>query len=103
MNDRRVRKVPGVRMRRIDSAKGRKELSSFELQVERQAGRLQERLFDFDFGLIVVVELENNVGETFEVRIDRTVERELEVAGVESALLRIVVADFDVIEVARTR
>src|SRR6267143_1842591 len=103
MNDRRVRKVPGVRMRRIDSTKGRKELSGFDLQVEGQTSCLQKRFFDFDFGLVVVVELENNVGEAFEVRIDRAIECELDVPRVESPLLRIVIADFDVIEIARAR
>src|SRR5438552_7180925 len=99
----RVRKIPGMRMGRINSAECGEELSGFQLQIERQTGRLQERFLDFDFGLVVVVELENNVGETFEVRIDRAVEGELNVARVESTLLRIVVADFDVIEIARAR
>ena len=62
---------------------------------------MQERFLDFHFGLVVVVQLENNVGETFEVRIDRAVERQLDIARVETALLRIMVAHFDVIEVAR--
>ena len=64
---------------------------------------MQERFLDFHFGLVVVVQLENNVGETFEVRIDRAVERQLDIARVEAALLRIVIAYFDVIEVARGR
>src|SRR5438876_8346549 len=49
---------------------------------------------------VVVVQLENDVRESFEVRVHRAVERELDVARVESSLLRIVVADLDVIEVA---
>ncbi len=90
-------------MGRIDPAKGGEELSGFQLQIERQTGCLQERLLDFDLGLIVIVELENNVGETFEVRIDRAIKRELDVARVETTLLRIVITDFDVIEIARAR
>ena len=87
----------------IDSAERGEELSSFELKIEWQARRLQERLLNFDLRLVVVVELENNVGETFEVRIDRAIKGELDVARVESALLRIVITDFDVIEIARAR
>src|SRR5439155_19646437 len=99
----RFRQSPGMRMGRNNSAECGEELSGFQFQNERQTGRLQERFLDFDFGLVVVVELENNVGEAFEVRIDRAVEGELNVARVESTLLRIVVADFDVIEIARAR
>ena len=90
-------------MGRINSAECGEELSRFKLQVERQTRRLQERFLNFDFGFVVVVELENDIGETFEVRIDRAVERELDVARVEPALLRIVIANFDVVEIARAR
>ena len=83
-------------MRRIDAAEGGEELSAFQLQIERQIRRLQKRFLDFDLGFVVVVEFEDDVGETFEVRIDRAIKRELDVAGVESALLRIVIAHFDV-------
>ena len=62
-------------MGRINSAECGEELSGFQLQIERQTGRLQERFLDFDFGLVVIVELENDVGESFEIRIDRAVER----------------------------
>ena len=58
-------------------------------------GRLHERFLDFDLGFVVVVEFENDVGEPLEVGIDRAIEREFEIAGVESALLRVVVAYFD--------
>src|SRR5437588_10986539 len=90
-------------MGRIDSAERGEELSGFQLKIERQTGRLQERFLNLRFGLVVVVELENDIGATFEVRIDRAVERELDVARVEPALLRIVIADFDVVEIARAR
>src|SRR5438552_16715169 len=103
MHDRRVREIPSVRVGRVNSAECGKKLSRFKLQVERQTRRLQERFLHFHFGLVVVVELENNVGETFEVRIDRAIERELDVARVEAALLRIVVVYFDMIEITRAR
>src|SRR5207244_1918462 len=87
-------------MRRVQPAEGGEELPGFQLQVERKASRLHECFFDFDVGLVVVVQLENDVCETLEVRIHRTVKRQLNVTRIETALLRIVVADFDVIEVA---
>ena len=62
---------------------------------------MQERFLDFHLGLVVVVQLENDVGETFEVRIDRAGERQLDITRIEAALLRIVIAHFDVIEIAR--
>src|SRR6266566_6036897 len=88
-------------MRRVQPAEGGEELPGFQLQVERQTGRLHECFFDFDIGLVVVVQLENDVGETFEVRINRTVKGELYVAGIEAALLRIVITYFDVIKILR--
>src|SRR5882724_7188819 len=88
-------------MRRVQPAEGGEELPGFQLQVERQASRLHECFFDFDLGLVVVVQLENDVGETLEVRINRTVKGELYVAGIEAALLRIVITYFDVIKILR--
>ena len=61
---------------------------------------MHESFFDFDLGFVVVVQLENDVGETFEVRIDGAVKRQLRVARIEAALLGIVIADLDVIEIA---
>jgi len=62
---------------------------------------LEKCLLDFDPGFVVVVQFEDNVGETFEVRIDRAVKGELDVARIETALLRIVIARFDAIEITR--
>jgi len=61
---------------------------------------LHKRFLDLDLGFVVVVECEDDVGETFEVRIDRAIEGEFDIAGVESALLRIVIAHFDVRQIA---
>src|SRR5881227_3808682 len=103
MDDRRVRKIPCMRMCWVDPAKRGEELPGFQLQIERQTRRLQKRFFDLDFGPVVVVELEHDVGKALKVGIDGTVERELDVARVEPALLRIVIAYFDMIEIARAR
>src|SRR5215469_12485598 len=90
-------------MRWIEPPECGKELSALQLKVERQTRCLHECFFNFDFGFVVVVQFENNVRETFEVRIHRPVKRELDVARVETALLRIMIAYFNVIEVTRTR
>ena len=62
---------------------------------------MQECFLDFDFGLVVVVQFEDDVGEPFEVRIDRAVKGELDVACIKTALLRVVIANLDAIEIAR--
>ena len=90
-------------MRRIQSAKRGEELPAFQLQVERQARGLHKGFLDFDIGFIVVVQFENNISEPFEVRIDRAVKRELDIARVEAALLWIVIANLDVMEIACAR
>src|SRR5437763_2602925 len=92
-----------MRMRWIDPAERGEELSGFQLQIEWQTRRLQERFFNFDIGVVVVVEFEDNIGESFEVGIDRAIEREFDVARVKSALLRIVIPALDVTEIARAR
>ena len=88
-------------MRRVQPAEGGEELPGFQLQIEGKARGLHECFFDFDIGFIVVVQLENDIGETFEVGINRTVKGELYVAGIEAALLRIVITYFDVIKILR--
>src|SRR5439155_14078370 len=100
VDQRIIDKIPSIRMNRIEPAEGGKELPAFQLEIERQVRRLHECFLYFDLGFVVVVQLENDVRESFEVRVNRAVERELDVARVESSLLRIVVADLDVIEVA---
>src|SRR5438445_13836419 len=103
MDDRRVRKIPCVRMCWVDAAKRGEELPGFQLQVERQTCRLHKRSFNLDFGLVIVVELENDISEALKVRIDRAIERQFDVARVKTALLRIVIPHFDTIEIARGR
>src|SRR5438034_6633595 len=88
-------------MRRVQATEGGEELPGFQLQIIGQARGLHERFLDFDVGFIVVVQLENDIGETFEVGINRTVKGELYVAGIEAALLRIVITYFDVIKILR--
>ena len=87
IDERSVREVPGVRMRRIEPAERGKELPAFQLKVKRQTGCLHECLFDFDLGFVVVVQFENNVREAFKVGIDGAVERKLDIACIETALL----------------
>ncbi len=87
-------------MDRIISAERGEELPGFELQVVGKVCSLKERFLNFHFGLVVVTKFEDDVGEAFEVRIDCTVEGELDVTRVEPALLRVVIANFDMVEVA---
>ena len=82
-------------MSRIDPTEWREKLATFKLQVERKIGRLEKCFLDFDLGFVVVVQLEHDVGEALKVGIDRSIESELDIAGVKSALLRIMIADFD--------
>ena len=90
-------------MRRIEAAELGEELTAFRLQSPRKVCRLHERLLDLDRRFVVVVELEHDVGKALEVRIDRAVQGQLRVARVEATLLRIMVADLDIVEVARAR
>ncbi len=85
-------------MRRIQPAERGEELAAFQLQIEGQTRCLEKCFLDLDFGLIVVVELEHDVGKSFEIRIDSAIKRELDVASIEPALLRIVIAYFDPIK-----
>ena len=64
-------------MSRIDAAESGEKLTAFQLQPVRQTGRLQESFFELDIGFVVVVQFLDNIGEAFEVRINRAVEREL--------------------------
>ena len=90
-------------MGRVDPAKRVEKLAGLNLQAVGQAGRLEKRFFQLDLRLVVVVELENDVREPFEVRIDRAVERDFGVAPVEPSLLRIVVAHFEPVEMPLAR
>src|SRR5438067_12042442 len=87
----------------IDATEGVEELSAFYLQSVRQTRRLQKRFFKLDLGFVVVVELEHDVREPFEVRINRAIERDLGIAPIEAALERIVVAHFEPIEMSLAR
>src|SRR5258707_3092153 len=89
-------------MRWVQSAEGREKLPSFQLQIERQTSCLHECLLNFNLGFIVVIQFENDVREPFEVKIDRPVKRQLNVTRVKTALLWIMIADFDVIQIAGT-
>src|SRR2546421_2542854 len=89
----------------IDAAEGVEKLSGFYLEAVRQIRRPEKRFFKLDLGLVVVVELEYDVREPFEVRIDRAIERDLGIAPIEAALERIVIAHFQTIQmtIARSR
>ena len=69
-----------MRMLRIVATKRREKLTSLELQIGRQRSRLQIRFLQFDVRLIIFVQLQNDIGETFEIRINRSIEGDFRVA-----------------------
>ncbi len=79
--------------------KSAKNCPPFNCRLYGRLRGLQESFLEFDLGLVVVVQQENDVREPLEVGIDCAVKRQLGVARIEAALLRIVVADLDVIEI----
>src|ERR1700736_363525 len=95
-----IGKIPGMWMGRINSTECGKELPSLHLEIERQIGRLQERFLDLHARVVVVIKLENDIRESFEIRIDCAIKCQLDIAGIEYSLLRIMIADLDPIEVA---
>src|SRR3954468_14541829 len=90
-------------MGRVDAAERVEELSAFYLQAEGQVCCLEEGFFQLDLGFVVVIELQDDVREAFEIRVDRAIEGDLGIASIEATLLRIVVADFELIEMAIAR
>src|SRR5262249_34465941 len=86
-------------MRRIQPPKVGQELPAFQLQIVRQTRGLQKSFFEFDLGLVVIVQQENDVRESLEVRVDCTVKCQFRVTRIEATLLWIVIADLDVIEI----
>jgi len=85
----------------IDPAECGEKLPGFHLEIEWQAGGLQECFLYLDFGFVVVIQLENDIREALEIRVHRAIECKFEIAGVKSALLRVVVPHLDMIKVAR--
>src|SRR5882672_814269 len=80
-----------MRVLRILPSEGCEKLAAFNLQIRRKGCRLKVSFFQLDLGLIVFVELENDIGEALEVGIDRPIKRDLGVAQREPALDRIMV------------
>src|SRR5215216_2256013 len=70
-DDRRIDEGPRVRMLGILPTKVGEKLTGFELEIGRQRSRLKEGFLQFDRGFVVLVELENDIREALEVRIDR--------------------------------
>ncbi len=75
--------------------KAEKNCPAFSLQTRGQARGLEESFLGLDLGFVVVVELENDVREALEIGIHCAIEREFEIARIEAALKRIVIADFE--------
>src|SRR5262249_30883854 len=84
---------PRVRVLRVLPAKGREILAGLELEIGRERRRLEETFLELDFRFVVPVQLQHDVRETLEIRIDRAIDGDLRIAQRETALARIVVAE----------
>ena len=69
------------------------------MQIVRQTRGLQEGFLEFDLGLVVVVQQKNDVRKPLKVRIDCSVKRQFGVTRIKATLLRVVVANLDVMEI----
>src|SRR5215218_5837510 len=73
----------------------REELAALYLQLPRQRRSQEIHFLQFDPGLALRIQLVDDIGETLEVRIDSTVQRELRVRNREAADMRIVIAELE--------
>src|SRR4051812_41409576 len=69
-----------------------KELPCLELKVLWQGGGLQICLLQFDFSALVFVEFEDQIGESFEIRIHRAIKSNFGIAQGKPALDWVVIA-----------
>jgi hypothetical protein len=87
-------------MRRVDAAEGGEELAPFNCKPNGRFVVCINASSTSTSVSLSLIEFEDDVGEAFEVRIDRAIEGEFDIAGIETALLRIVIAYFDVRKIA---
>ena len=80
-------------MLRVLPAELTEELSAAQLQVAGQLGCEEVHLFELDPGFAGRVDLVNQVGEAPEIRVYRSVERELRIRYGEPAHPRVVIAE----------
>src|SRR4051812_18131981 len=92
-----------MRMLRILPAEVGKKLAELELQVVRQRLRDAVCLFELDFGLALIIQLEYDVAEPLEVRIHIAVERDLGVRQRETTDLGVVITELQRGNVLRGR
>src|SRR5262249_7733 len=81
-----------VWLMRVDGAELGEELCRLGLEVPRQRRRREVHLLQLDVGVVVLVELEDDVRDAGEVGIDGAVEEDLFVRQGEAALERVVIA-----------
>ena len=87
-----VHRCPLMRVLRILPAKIGEELSCLELKVSWQGGRLQIGFLELDLRFVVLVQLENDIPETFEIRVHSAVHGNFSIAQREAAFNWIVIA-----------
>lgn len=71
-----VHEGPLVWVLGVLSAEFGQELAGFELQVGRQRHALQVSLLQLHSSLVVLVELENKIGEAFEIGVHRAIKHD---------------------------
>src|SRR6185369_2456196 len=75
-NERLIHERPLMRVLGILPAKGGEELARLDLELRRQRNRLEVSLLEFDLGLVVLVQLEDDIAVAFEIRIHRAIQRD---------------------------
>src|SRR5207248_1206031 len=96
-NQRRIDEGPLMRMLGVLPAEIREELARFGLEIPRQGSREEIGFFELDFGLVVFVQLENNVAEALQIGIDGAIHCDLGIAQRKTALDRIVITELKIL------
>src|SRR6058998_776482 len=68
-HQRLIHERPRVRVLRVLPAEIGEELAGLELEIRRQCRRLQIGFLEFDFGALILFQLEYEVCESLEIRI----------------------------------
>ena len=103
VHEREIDEAPRVRVLGVEAAKVREELARAQLQIAGQRTRLGVCLLDLQCRSTARIDLVNKTRLTAEIRIDRAAENRFEILQREAALLRIVAAGLQFIEVGRGR
>ena len=82
-----------MRVLRVLPAEVGKELAGLDLQVERQRHALQVGFLQLHRGLVVLIELEGDIGEPFEIRVHCPIEHNFGVDERETASVGVMIPE----------